>query len=70
MSRRRTAHPGSYHLGRTQRQARAAKLACPYPFLSSDWAWWLAGWNDMDIEIEAKTERPATPSPVANPIAA
>jgi len=70
MSRRQHQHPSAYQWGRDEREASVAKCACPYPYLSPNWAWWLAGWNDKDIEIEAKAERPVTPAPVANQLAA
>lgn len=45
--------PAVYYEGRSERGRGAAKLACPYSPISVKGGWWLAGWNDMDMEIES-----------------
>lgn len=42
--------PGAYHYGHIARENGKPKTASPYPALSKLWAWWVAGWNDADIE--------------------
>jgi len=41
----------SYRRGKKARDDGASKLANPYQPFTSLWAWWLAGWNDRDMEI-------------------
>lgn len=45
--------PEAYHEGRAGRQGNKPKSP-PYAALSQGWAWWLAGWNDADIETRRK----------------
>lgn len=40
-----------YEQGRAARASCASKLANPYTTYSKLWAWWMAGWNDQDMEI-------------------
>lgn len=44
----------AYLAGRTARQKRVHKNNCPHPWATQIWAWWLAGWNDEDIENGSK----------------
>ncbi|MNJ29699.1 hypothetical protein D3C77_242740 [compost metagenome] len=62
MSRRRDI-PDDYYSGRECRQHGGAKLANPFSAISIEGAWWLAGFNDMDLELthETQTNGPAAP---------
>jgi len=50
-------HPKPYYDGLN---ARAAELASKPPYSSvtqtTDFFWWMAGWNDADIELNKKKE--------------
>lgn len=41
----------AYEQGKAARDGQASKLANPYTTYGAMWAWWLAGWNDRDMEI-------------------
>jgi hypothetical protein len=62
MNRRRDI-PDDYYDGRECRQRGGDKLANPFSAISIKGAWWLAGFNDMDIELthETQTNGPAAP---------
>jgi ribosome modulation factor len=47
----RLEHPTAYYQGRADRQAGRCRLSQPYDHLTVDCGWWLAGWNDKDMEI-------------------
>ncbi|WP_420825800.1 ribosome modulation factor [Pseudomonas typographi] len=59
----------AYYNGRAARRQNTSKLACPFTPVTYLGSWWLAGWNDMDIELETQT-RAAPPAPDTGPIAA
>lgn len=40
-----------YLVGRNARDMGREKAACPYSHMTCDGSWWLAGWNDRDIEV-------------------
>lgn len=40
-----------YAEGRKSRASSAGKNANPWPHMTEAWSWWLAGWNDQDMEI-------------------
>lgn len=42
--------PRTYHAGREARQAGQSKCA-PGSLSWADRHWWLAGWNDADLEL-------------------
>jgi len=44
--------PDSYHRGRLAREEGRAKIA-PATCKNTDYWWWLAGWNDRDMELES-----------------
>lgn len=46
---KREQMPAAYYNGRFERSRNKPKSP-PYPALSKLWAWWVAGWNDADIE--------------------
>ncbi len=62
MSRRRDI-PRIYYLGRECRRNSGSKLACPFTAITVNGSRWLAGFNDMDIELthETQTNGPAAP---------
>ena len=43
--------PTAYYQGRLSREKDMAKASDPYRAMTARWAWWLAGYNDMDIEL-------------------
>lgn len=46
-------YPAAYHLGRDRREQGYARM--PPAVLSwCDQHWWLAGWNDRDIEMRTR----------------
>lgn len=42
--------PTPYRRGMQAREQMKAKAVNPYTAFSREWAWWLAGWNDRDME--------------------
>lgn len=52
----RLEHPTAYYQGRADRQAGRCRLSQPYGHLTVDCGWWLAGWNDKDMEIQLEQE--------------
>ena len=40
-----------YAEGKESRSLENGKAANPWPYMTEAWAWWLAGWNDRDMEI-------------------
>lgn len=44
-------HPPAYYQGRTARQDGRCRLAQPYQEMTTNSAWWLAGWHDTDMEL-------------------
>lgn len=40
----------AYAKGRWARANGRQKECNPHPHMTSKWAWWLAGWNDRDME--------------------
>lgn len=40
-----------YGEGKQNRESGAGKAANPWPYMTEAWSWWLAGWNDRDMEI-------------------
>lgn len=42
--------PTPYRRGIKAREDMKAKAVNPYKLFSCEWAWWLAGWNDRDME--------------------
>lgn len=44
-------NPDPYNKGSIARTRRRHKSSCPYPAHTCDSSWWLAGWNDRDMEI-------------------
>lgn len=49
----REEYPSAYYLGRSVRNDGESQAANPYSFMTRLWAWWMAGWNDRDIEMGA-----------------
>lgn len=47
------SHPAAYYDGKGQRKNNNEKSANPFTRMTSSWSWWMAGWNDADIELEA-----------------
>jgi hypothetical protein len=43
--------PGAYYDGKSERRRNQAKDTVPHKPMTRLWAWWLAGWNDCDIEL-------------------
>lgn len=39
-----------YREGIEARDLNQTKNANPYPAITEQWAWWMAGWNDRDME--------------------
>lgn len=60
--KRMQIQPRPYYQGRTARAAGRCRLAQPYPEMTIDSAWWLAGWHDCDMELSDE--------PKNNPVAA
>ncbi len=53
-------HPSVYYLGRECRRNGGGKLANPFTPNTIHGSWFLAGWNDMDMELSHENEtRPA-----------
>jgi ribosome modulation factor len=46
--------PLPYRRGRATRLNKESKSVCPYHALTGDRSWWLAGWNDADLELEER----------------
>lgn len=44
--------PRSYFRGREARDNGMAKIV-PVVYKGTDYWWWLAGWNDRDMELES-----------------
>lgn len=44
-------NPNSYFEGRDARNDNREKTVNPYPGMTNQWSWWLAGWNDRDIAL-------------------
>ena len=62
MSKRKQTHfiePRSYFRGRQAREEGMTKIVPP-TFKSTDYWWWLAGWNDRDTELGSKQEQDQT----------
>ncbi|WP_312819157.1 hypothetical protein [Pseudomonas sp.] len=56
----RGAHPSFYYLGRECRRNGGGKMANPFTPNTIHGSWLLAGWNDMDMELDHENEkRPA-----------
>ena len=47
------SQPRSYFRGREARDEGRAKIV-PINFKDTDYWWWLAGFNDRDMELESK----------------
>lgn len=63
----------AYYDGRDCRQRGGGKLANPFSAISISGSWWLAGFNDMDMELthETQTNGPeAPPAPGTSSLAA
>lgn len=58
-------HPSVYYDGRQCRRKGASKLASPFNPATFHGAWFLAGWNDMDLEIEQKNPKRAAKNKAA-----
>lgn len=43
--------PLAYRRGCIARKQGDIRSSCPHPGLSTDRTWWLAGWNDTDLEM-------------------
>ncbi len=61
----RAEHPTIYYDGRRCRKDGGSKLANPFGPHTHHGAWFLAGWNDMDIEIEQKNPKRAAKNKAA-----
>jgi ribosome modulation factor len=70
--RKREDIPPAYYDGRSCRQNHSSKLACPYTAVSVKGGWFLAGWNDMDMELfsEAQEQSAAAAAPDSDQFAA
>lgn len=56
----RGTHPSVYYDGRDCRRNGGGKMANPFTPNTVNGSWFLAGWHDMDIELEHENEtRPA-----------
>lgn len=51
--RKEHSEPDSYHRGRLAREEGRAKIV-PATHKGTDYWWWLAGFNDRDMELESK----------------
>lgn len=40
-----------YEAGAAARAKNIHKNNNPHAYMTSRWAWWLAGWNDTDMEL-------------------
>lgn len=40
-----------YMEGKIARSSGKGQSANPWSYLTTAWSWWLAGWNDRDMEI-------------------
>lgn len=49
--------PSVYYLGRECRRNGGTKLANPFSPISYHGSWWLAGFNDSDLEIGQQRSR-------------
>jgi ribosome modulation factor len=58
----RLEHPAAYYQGHADRQAGRCRLSQPYGHLTVDCGWWLAGWNDKDMEIQLEQEDSPRPA--------
>lgn len=47
-----TATKHAYIKGAQCREQNKTKNNCPFALYSQMWIWWVAGWNDKDIEYE------------------
>ncbi|MFV3292758.1 hypothetical protein ACNFBR_29040 [Pseudomonas sp. NY11955] len=61
----RGEHPSVYYDGRECRRSGGSKLASPFASHTFHGSWFLAGWNDMDIEIEQKNTKRAAKNKAA-----
>ncbi|MEQ6925596.1 hypothetical protein AAUI01_08230 [Pseudomonas mosselii] len=53
MKHQHAPHPAAYYLGRACRDNGQSKHSQPYGWMTADCGWWLAGWNDRDLELIA-----------------
>ncbi|ENB9667866.1 hypothetical protein ABJB81_006301 [Pseudomonas putida] len=51
-------HPSVYYDGRECRRRGGGKMANPFSPSSVHGAWWLAGFNDADIELGSRHDKP------------
>lgn len=58
-------HPRIYYDGREFRRNGASKMANPFNPYTFHGSWWLAGFNDMDMEIEQKNPKRAAKNKAA-----
>ena len=47
------SEPRSYFRGREARDKDMARIVPPM-YKGTDYWWWLAGWNDRDMELESE----------------
>ncbi|MDD0977099.1 hypothetical protein [Pseudomonas fontis] len=57
--------PPIYYDGRECRHHGSGKLANPFSAISIKGSWWLAGFNDMDMELTHETQTNGRPAPPA-----
>lgn len=53
MHNQRYQCPPAYFLGRACRDNLQSRDSQPYGWMTVDCGWWLAGWNDRDMELTA-----------------
>ncbi|GLO05646.1 hypothetical protein [Pseudomonas putida] len=58
-------HPSVYYDGRECRRSGGSKLASPFASHTFHGSWFLADWNDMDLEIEQKNPKRAAKNKAA-----
>lgn len=58
-------HPSVYYLGRECRRNGGGKMVNPFASHTFHGSWFLAGWNDMDLEIEQKNPKRAAKNKAA-----
>lgn len=52
MHNQRYQCPPAYFLGRACRDNLQSRDSQPYGWMTVECGWWLAGWNDRDMELK------------------
>jgi hypothetical protein len=62
---KRGVYPTMYYLGRECRRNGGGKLPNPFAPTTVNGSWFLAGWNDMDMELSHENEARSTATQAA-----